>query len=621
VEEVQANFRRTGRGLLAAATMAAVVLPSGASAALAGYERGGGHAPFGHGGDPAASYQTTTPVKHLVVIFDENVSFDHYFGTYPDATNPEGEPPFYALPGTPSVNGLTGELLTANPNEANPQRLDRSDAMTCDQDHGYAAEQAAADHGSEDQYVEDTGHGLTLAQCLQQENAGLTHPSPIPTSSSPNYAVMDYYDGNTVTALWNYAQHFAMSDNAFGTNYGPSTPGALNVTSAQTYGVICGPAKATVNDPTCAAPPGYDGSDLTASAITTSPSGPTSAADQPPAGPGTDFSDSDPYFDICSYLPSSLGGDGGTPSKTIAMGGDNIGDELTAANITWGWFEGGFDDGYVPGHGTPPSIDQICSESHANIGGAAVTDYIPHHEPFQYYASTANPMHLPPTSVAMIGHSDQANHQYDIADFWASADSGNLPAVSYLKAPAYQDGHAGYSDPLDEQTWLVGTINHLERLPTWRTTAVVITWDDSDGWYDDVLAPVVRASAVSTLDSLSAAGVCGPSKLVPTTSGGTPEEGRCGLGPRLPFLVISPWAKSNYVSNVLVDQSSIVTFIEQNWGLAPLGNGAADNEVGSIDDMFDFSHRFPPDPPLFLDPSSGEPAGFFGRGAGARGSA
>ena len=120
------------------------------------------------------------------------------------------------------------------------------------------------------------------------------------------------------------------------------------------------------------------------------------------------------------------------------------------------------------------------------MGGATHDDYSPHHEPFEYYASTANPMHKPPTSVGMIGRTDQANHQYDIADFWAAADAGNLPEVSYLKAPKYQDGHAGYSDPLDEQTWLVDTINHLESLSTWKSTAVVVTWDDSDGWYDHV---------------------------------------------------------------------------------------------------------------------------------------
>ena len=180
-------------------------------------------------------------------------------------------------------------------------------------------------------------------------------------------------------------------------------------------------------------------------------------------------------------------------------------------------------------HGTPPTTAQICSETHVNVGGATQDDYSPHHEPFEYYASTANPMHLPPTSVAMIGHTDQANHQYDIADLWAAADQGNLPAVSYLKAPKYQDGHAGYSDPLDEQTWLVDTINHLESLPTWKSTAIVVTWDDSDGWYDHVLAPVVTESQ-NALDFLTGTGECGSMlSQVPVNSAGNPEQGKCGL--------------------------------------------------------------------------------------------
>ena len=72
-------------------------------------------------GPHAAGRATATPIKHLVVIFQENISFDHYFGTYPHAANTDGQP-FHAKPGTPSVNGLTGTLLTANPNGVNPRR-------------------------------------------------------------------------------------------------------------------------------------------------------------------------------------------------------------------------------------------------------------------------------------------------------------------------------------------------------------------------------------------------------------------------------------------------------------------------------------------------------------------
>jgi phospholipase C len=556
---------------------------------------------------------TATPIKHLVVIYDENIAFDHYFGTYPFALNPRGEPAFHARPGTPTVNGLynsvgpagpTGPLLTSNPNQSNPLRLDRHDPMTCDQDHAYTAEQLAADHGAEDMYAQNTGNHATLATCL----AGLKFhgkPEPVPPGADSNFAVMDYYDGNTVTALWNYAQHFAMSDNAFDTTFGPSTPGALHVTSAQDYGAICGPSFATINDSPCAAPPGLNTTNPAASHITTSPTVPTPVADQPAAGTWTTYSDADPTYDICSYLPSSDGGDGDSPADTATMGGNNIGEELTTAHITWGWFEGGFDHGFVPGQGKRPTTAKICSQRHQNVGGQTVTDYIPHHEPFEYYASTANPMHLPPTSVSAVGHSDQANHQYDTADFWAAADAGNMPAVSYLKAPAYQDGHAGYSDPLNEQTWLVDTINHLQSLSTWRSTAIVVTYDDSDGWYDHVLGPLVTQSQTS-LDALTGTGACGSQlSQVPVNSAGQPEQGQCGVGPRLPFLVISPWARANRIDNTFIDQSSVVKFIEYNWGLPALGNGAADNAAGSILSMFNFRH--PANHRLFLDPSSGEP--------------
>src|SRR4029077_2683299 len=129
-----------------------------------------------------------------------------------------------------------------------------------------------------------------------------------------------------------------------------------------------------------------------------------------------------------------------------------IGDLLNAKNVTWGWFQGGFAD---------------CTQSHANMAGVVSNDYIPHHEPFQYYASTANPQHLPPSTPSMIGKTDQANHQYDLTAFHTAVHDHNLPAVSFLKAPAYQDGHAGYSDPLDEQTFVVDEINRLQRSPQW----------------------------------------------------------------------------------------------------------------------------------------------------------
>src|SRR5258708_7920897 len=124
------------------------------------------------------------PIRHVVVIFQENITFDHYFATYPTAANRAGEPSFLARRHTPAVNGLTGDLLSNNPNEFQPFRLDRSRAFTCDQGHGYTDEQKAADGGLLDRFVQATGR--SGVGCLP---FGQT--------------VMGYYDGNTVTALWN----------------------------------------------------------------------------------------------------------------------------------------------------------------------------------------------------------------------------------------------------------------------------------------------------------------------------------------------------------------------------------------------------------------------------------
>jgi phospholipase C len=511
-----------------------------------------------------ANPHTTTPIKHLVVIFDENISFDHYFGTYPHATNPSGEPPFRASPNTPRVNGLNDQLLTHNPNSANPQRLDRSQAVTCDQNHGYTAEESAYDHGLMDQFVQDTA------------GSGCTDKS----------IVMDYYDGNTVTALWNLAQHFSLNDNSYSDTFGPSTPGAINVISGNTFGAICGPTSATINDSTCpTTPPG---------SVAATP-GTTHAQ-----GPGTTYSDADPYYDVCSDTE-----DGNTSgATTIQMGGKNIGDLLNQGGVTWGWFQGGFaSPNYVSGKPSTDQLSAVCTGAHDNVAGASETDYSVHHEPFQYYASTANPQHLPPTSVSEIGREDQANHQYDIKDFWAAADSGNLPSVSYLKAPEYQDGHAGYSDPIDEQAWLASTIDQLESLPSWNSTAIVIAYDDSDGWYDHQAAPIINQSQTPK-DTLSGTGQCG------TNTAAVPDgqQGRCGPGMRQPLLVISPYSRVNYVDSELTTQSSIVRFIEDNWlGGESVGGASDDATAGTLDGMFDFRH--PTARPLFLNPSTGEPIG------------
>jgi phospholipase C len=235
-------------------------------------------------------------------------------------------------------------------------------------------------------------------------------------------------------------------------------------------------------------------------------------------------------------------------------------------------------------------------------------DYIPHHEPFQYYASTANPKHLRPSSTRMIGHDDAANHQYDINDFYSAVRAGNMPAVSFLKAPGFEDAHAGYSDPLDEQAFVVQVIDLLQQSPDWSSTAVFINYDDSDGWYDHQLGQIVNQSTTAD-DMLTANGQCGAGtdSALPGPSGAAHAQGRCGYGPRIPLMVISPWARHNFVDHTLTDQTSIIHFIEDNWlGGKRIGSGSFDAISGPVNNMFDF-HQMENRGRFLLNPTSGEP--------------
>jgi phospholipase C len=473
----------------------------------------------------ADDQHTVTPIKHVVVIFQENISYDHYFGVYPNA------PGFAAKPDTPSSNNYISHpnLLTSNPNLFNPFLL--TNALTCDMNHEYLAEQQAFDGGLADKFVQFT------------TNNG---PGCKPDGSS----VMGYYDGQTVTGMWNIAQNFAISDNSYSTTFGPSTPVVINLVSGQTFG-----------------------------------------ASEDAVGGGATISDTDPTYDDCSS----------TAFPTMAMSGKNIGDSLNDKGITWGWFQGGFKpskpwDG-IAGH------KAVCGTKTARTqtDNALVTAYSAHHQPFEYYASTSNPHHLPPSSVSMIGKTDQANHQYDLSDFWAAVSSGNLPQVTFLKAPKAQDGHPGYSDPLDEQKFIADVTNTIENSPYWSNTAEIILYDDSDGWYDHQMPPIVNHSNDPLNDY---APTCGGKNA---GLGGAND--RCGYGMRQPLLVISPYAKSNFISHKVSDQTSVLKFIEDNFktGTIPdtLGQESFDAIANPLNEMFDFDNHGST-PKVCLDPTNGK---------------
>ena len=310
-------------------------------------------------------------------------------------------------------------------------------------DHDYTPEQKAFDGGLMDKFIEYTSPYADEKGCDAN-------------------GVMGYFDGNTVTALWNYAQHFALNDNSFGTTFGPSSPGAINLVSGNTHGATPEDLKL---DERCHHRAGHR--------------------------------DRRSRPDV-RRLRQSEGG-------ARRHDGRNVGDLLSAKGVTWGWFQGGF----KPTESKDGKA--VCGAKSVNILGKQVTDYSPHHEPFEYYQQTANPHHLPPSSVAMIGKADQANHQYDLSDFYDALAQGSLPEVSFVKAKKFQDAHAGfsYSNPIDEQTHLVTIINAVEKSPYWKDTAIIIAYDDFDGWYDHVMPPILKGSAIPGIDALNGDGKCG----------------------------------------------------------------------------------------------------------------
>ncbi len=212
-----------------------------------------------------------------------------------------------------------------------------------------------------------------------------------------------------------------------------------------------------------------------------------------------------------------------TPKDQLVPGSDvpTIGDRLSDKNISWAWYAEGFNDA---------------------LAGKADEDYEYHHQPFIYFKKYASP-----TSV-------DHTHLKDKEDFLNDLKSGNLPSVCWIKALGENDEHPGYSDIQAGQEYVLSLVKAVQDSPYWKDTAILITYDDHGGRWDQV-APPIR-------DSL-------------------------GPGIRLPLIVVSPYAKKNFVDKTVYDTTSILKLIETRWGLTPLND--RDKKAVNLTNAFDFS--------------------------------
>jgi phospholipase C len=436
-----------------------------------------------------------THIHHVFVIYQENRSFDSYFGNFPGADNlATAEARAHGFRQWDSIGNtwISPFLLKA--------------ADTVDADHARDALLAKSDHGKMDDFVGWEEKNLVL-------NSG----------ASPQYArqvgmlTMAHEDCTTVPFLWMYAHHFALYDHFFQAMYGPSTPGNIDLIAGQTgqtqaarhpneaFKSLATPGEPVVND------------------------------DEPDFGPYafTYQAKSPKQLDqtYATLMLSLKGRDAGQ----VKVDTDDVKDDIGALGrlnhqaIPWAWYQEGFGNGQGNNH---PA-------------------YIPHHNSPQYFGYIRQ-------NPAMW------NGVHDLLDFFAVVNNRQLPADSVVFVKGGQlnpfgwkpanprsanilgdDDHPGYSDSQLSESLVAKVVDAIARSPYWKDSAIILTWDDSEGFYDHVPPPQFEAC---------------------------PDKNPCGDGPRVPLILISPYAKSGGIVSDPGDHASFAKFLEVLYNLPPLAS-------------------------------------------------
>jgi phospholipase C len=434
-------------------------------------------------------------VHHVFVIYQENRSFDSYFGTFPGADNlATAEARAH---GFRQWDPIGNTWIVPFPLTA---------ADTVDADHSREGLIAKADSGKMDNFVAGE-------EKSQTDGRGLAPPS----ARQYGLLTMAHEDCRTIPFLWMYAHRFALYDHIFQAMYGPSTPGNIDLIAGQTGQTELarhpedkgidedGPGDPVVNDAEPRFPP-YDTAAHAAS---------QKQLDQ-----------------TYATLMLSLKGRNATDAKADT---DDVKDDIGALTrlnhqaVAWAWYQEGFGNGQGNNH---PA-------------------YIPHHNAPQYFGYIRqNP--------------GMWNGVHDLLDFFSVMQGRQLPAQSvvFIKGgyvnpfgwiPANprarnitgDDDHPGYSDSQLSESLVAKVVNTVARSPYWDDSAIIVLWDDSEGFYDHVPPPQFERC---------------------------PDNHPCGDGPRVPLILISPWARSGGIVTDPGDHASFAKFLDVLFNLPPLAS-------------------------------------------------
>ena len=493
-------------------------------------------------------------VKYVFVLFQENRSFDFYFGTYPGARGLFSQAdtagfhqPLVLADG--SVGKISPFLIPQSVAATNGKPVLLYPEDTDSVNHGHAAIDAKLD--LDENHVARNDRYAFVEEGLKGtlSSTGITYTGPAPTAAQVQKGelVMGHVDCDTAPFLWNYADRFTLFDNFFDTVTGPSTPNAIAMIAGQsgeTQWIKHPELASNVNTTNMQLPVTADPQPFWGSALDVlTPAGqkqPTESGGAPSASPAanltfatlplsfmgkeirtTTASELNPTYDLLDVQEdiSKIAGDGNLP-------------------INWGWFQEGYDH-----------------ESTDAAGTVSNSSYIAHHNAPQYFGYIAN---NPVETKA---------HLRGLGDFYAAIANQQLPSsgVFYVRggynnldglvprAPsaavkaAFQgnDDHPGYSDAQISEALLADSVNAIAASPYWKDSAIVITYDETDGLFDHT-KPQIRSF--------------------------DPNGLALDQGPRIPMLVISPYSRAHTISHEVTEHGSIIKFIDQIFNLTALAD-------------------------------------------------
>jgi phospholipase C len=499
-------------------------------------------------------------IKHVFVLFQENRAFDFYFGTYPGAnglfSKAASQTPGFVQP-IVNTDGTVGTispfLIPTTVTDVNKNTVPIYPADTASVDHSHAGMDNDLDVNTENVALNDryalNAEGLTTKNGeIVSLTTGLK-PTTNPTLAQKQTAelVMGHVDCNAAPVMWNYADRFTLFDNFFDTVIGPSTPNALGMFSGQSGLTqwVEHPEQSSLYITTNAAlpivadPQPFWGSLLDVF---------TPASElQPVDNPGGETSN--PASNL-TYASLGLSFMGSKINETTSYDNNMAGDLADVQNditkiagdknlpVNWAWYQEGYDVEPTDLPNTP-------------LHG----DYIAHHNAPQYFGYEANnPVE---TKAHLKGLSDfftdVKNHSLPSSGvFYVRGGYGNLdkllpqdPNPTVQKTFAGNDDHPGYSDLQISSALLADEVNAIASSPYWKDSAIIITYDETDGEYDHA-QPMVRSQ--------------------------DPEGNPLDQGPRIPMIVISPYGVVHAISHERTEHSSIIKFIDKLYNLTPLAD-------------------------------------------------